>query len=137
MAKISIKLKGVKDEFNRLDKETTEAINSLARVQALDTLTKLKSATPVDTGRARNSWALTQNKTTFRDAKTGAVLPTTLPPISGNEIETLYLTNGTPYIEDLNQGSSKQAPARFIEATILTTYSIDGVLFETINLQNK
>lgn len=137
MAKISIALKGVKDEFARLDRETTEAINSLARLQAFDTMNKLKFATPVDTGRARNSWAVTDNKTTFKDAKSGAVLPTFLPPVSDRKLETLYLTNGTPYIEDLNQGSSKQAPARFVEATILTTYSIEGVLFETINLQNK
>ena len=132
---IKIKLQGVKEEFDKLDKETTQTINELARIQALDTVVKLKMATPIDTGRARNSWNLSATKNSFKDAKTGVATMSTLPPASDKKIETLYLTNGTPYIENLNQGSSRQAPARFIEGVILSSnYNIDGVLFETINV---
>jgi len=132
---IKIKLQGVKEEFDKLDRETTETINQLSRLQALDTTNKLKAATPIDTGRARNSWSLTKNRNKFKDSKAGPVMPETLPPVSGDKVETLYITNGTPYIENLNQGSSKQAPTRFIEGVILSSnYNIDGVLFETINV---
>jgi hypothetical protein len=134
---IKIKLRGVKEEFDKLDKETTEAINSLSRLQAFDTMNKLKEATPVDTGRARNSWNLTANPAGFRDAKSGGSVPSILPQISDKKVETLYLTNGTPYIENLNQGSSRQAPMRFIETTVLENYSVDGILFETINVGNE
>lgn len=132
---IKIKLQGVKEEFDKLDRETTETINQIARVQALDTMNKLKANTPIDTGRAKNSWSLTANKNEFNDAKTGSPRAVSLPPVSSSKTESLYLTNGTPYIENLNEGSSKQAPARFIEGVILSSnYNIDGVLFETINV---
>jgi len=132
---IKIKLQGVKEEFEKVDRETTETINQLARIQAFDTMNKLKMATPIDTGRARNSWTLTMNKNNFKDAKTGGPSIGSLPSVSDKKVETLYLTNGTPYIENLNQGSSRQAPARFVEQTILSSnYNIDGVLFETINM---
>jgi|SaaInlStandDraft_1057018.scaffolds.fasta_scaffold69716_2 hypothetical protein len=135
---IKIRLRGVKEEFNKLDKETTQTVNELARIQAFDTMNKLKMATPIDTGRAKNSWTLTMNKNSFKDAKSGGSFVTTLPAVSDSKIETLYLTNGTPYIENLNQGSSRQAPARFIESTILSSnYNIDGVLFETINMGSE
>jgi len=133
MAGVSFKLIGAAKEFEKLDKETKREINNIARVQAFDTMNKVKQSTPIDTGRARNSWILTTEKNKFKDAKNGSNLPSFLPPVSDDRIETLYLTNGTPYIENLNQGSSRQAPSRFIETAILGTYTIDGVLFETIN----
>jgi len=134
---VKIKLRGIKEEFAKIDEETKEAVNSLSRLQAFDTMNKIKSRTPIDTGRARNSWNLTTNPVGFRDAKSGGPAPSTLPPISDKKIETLYLTNGTPYIENLNQGSSRQAPARFIESTVLENYSVDGILFETINVGDE
>jgi hypothetical protein len=132
---ISVKLTGVKAEFADLDEELTETINSLARIQALDTTTELKRETPVDTGRAKNSWLLTDSRDRFKDAKSSPTgVYNVLPPVSKTEIETLYVTNGTPYIEDLNQGSSRQAPARFVEQVVYknNNYNKDGVLFETI-----
>jgi len=136
---IKIRLEGVDAEFNSKDKELNKTVNQLARIQAIDTLSKLKSTTPVDTGRARGSWTLTKNKNEFKDAKGGYNLGAgdTLGPVPDDRIETLYVTNGTPYIEDLNRGSSKQAPARFVEATVLQNYTPAGVLFETIKQDNK
>ena len=133
---IRLKLTGVDKAFDELDEEVVETVNALARLQAFEATGALKDATPVDTGRARNSWALVENRNQFLDAKSGSQTPFIGPP-SKDEIEVLYITNGTPYIEDLNQGSSKQAPARFVETTMLKYFSVDGVLFETINLQNE
>ena len=53
---------------------------------------RLREATPVDTGRARDGWS-----------------------INANDIE-----NNVEYIDRLNEGSSKQAPPYFIEKTVLS-----------------
>ena len=132
---ISIKVTGAKEEFDSIDSELVSTVNQLSRIQGLDTVNELKATTPVDTGRARNSWVLTSDPNNFVDAEGGypGIGGYPLPPVSTTKIETLFITNGTPYIEDLNRGSSKQAPARFVENTVLKAYTPDGVLFETIN----
>jgi hypothetical protein len=58
----------------------------------------LKEATPVDTGRARDGWKV----------------------VDGN------ITNDVPYIDELNGGSSKQAPQYFIERTLLSHIGIEA-----------
>jgi hypothetical protein len=57
---------------------------------------KLKEATPVDTGNARDNWK-TDGKVIY------------------NEVD---------YIENLNAGSSRQAPAYFVERTLLAQKGI-------------
>ena len=56
----------------------------------------MKQATPVDTGNARDHWKIQDNS----------------------------IVNETEYIEYLNEGSSTQAPANFVERVVL---SQDGV----------
>jgi hypothetical protein len=65
-------------------------------------LTALKEATPVDTGRAQNGWKVK----------------------SGN------IVNDVEYIEELNGGSSRQAPTHFIERTLLSIKDVkaNGVI---------
>jgi hypothetical protein len=69
-------------------------------------LSELKQATPVDTGKARDGWYFT-----------------------GSSIR-----NDVEYIDELNQGTSKQAPAYFIEKTVLAQTGIKplGVIVKTI-----
>jgi len=130
---ISIKLLGVPENLKTADKEFNKTINQLNALQAFDTLEALKRATPVDTGRARNSWILTEKENKFIGNGQGA--SNLLGAPSEESITPLYITNGTPYIESLNEGSSKQAPARFVEQTVLSkNYNIEGVLFETIKM---
>jgi len=62
----------------------------------LEILTALAEATPVDTGEARAGW----------------------------KQEGDVISNEVPHIAVLNQGTSRQAPAYFIESTVL---SIPGV----------
>ena len=59
-------------------------------------LNALRAATPVDTGNAMDSWSITSRG----------------------------LSNDAEYIDHLNNGSSTQAPANFIEAAVL---SVTGV----------
>jgi HK97 gp10 family phage protein len=57
---------------------------------------ELKSNTPVDTGYARDSWAIKEGD----------------------------IVNTADYIAQLNRGSSKQAPAHFIESTVLSNRKV-------------
>ena len=67
----------------------------------------LKEATPVDTGRARDSWKIEETQ--------GMRYP-------------LVVKNNVPYIERLNAGSSKQAPSFFVERIALQHGKPDGTI---------
>lgn len=72
--------------------DSIKAAMDTARVKALDTIVAdLQAATPVDTGYAQSRW----------------------------KHDGVSITNDAPYIEELNAGHSKQAPAYFIEQTVL------------------
>lgn len=78
-------------------------------------------STPVDTGRARNGWNITVGSPSSIVPPEGSY---GMPSVEEHGLSTIisvmpeqviYITNRVPYIEDLNKGSSQQAPARFAE----------------------
>jgi hypothetical protein len=75
----------------KLRKDVKLEIDRKAQIELKKTLFALKEATPVDTGEARDGWHLNKNT----------------------------IENDVPHINFLNEGTSKQAPAHFIEQTIL------------------
>ena len=100
--------------------EDTHAKN--VRRLGIEAGARLIRKTPRDTGRAANGWipsvqapsgvistrtsgALSSVKATFGAGK--------VPPFA-----VLYVTNNVPYIGELNNGTSKQAPAHFVEMTV-------------------
>jgi hypothetical protein len=93
--KFSIALKNVDSEFKKI----FESTEKLTQEEALKTVFNLKNdlvaQTPVDTGFARDSWSIEKQAKDFN------------------------LSNTAEYIQYLNDGSSVQAPARFIETTAL------------------
>jgi len=90
-----INLKGADAEFTRLSKLLASERQRVAESKLIEMVHALKDETPVDTGRARDNWEY--------ELKDGKAI----------------IRNDTPYIEDLNHGSSKQAPAFFVEKTLL------------------
>ena len=76
--------------------EITAQLNAAKQKKTQDEIASLiddlKEATPIDTGFAREEWKLENGK----------------------------IVNGADYIDDLNAGSSKQAPAYFIEQTVIS-----------------
>jgi hypothetical protein len=98
-----------------------EAANA-AKALILEIDANLRKATPVDTGHARASWVPSVGTPSSaepsgrsdseHEAGIGAVLRFRL------EDNELYETNNAPYINQLNLGNSKQAPAGFVEAAI-------------------
>lgn len=105
-----------------LIEELTLEIDREARALTLNLLKLLVLATPVDTGRARGNWQVssrTPRNTTLNvtDRSGGISISRAL---SGLErlSRRYWITNNLDYIEDLNRGTSQQAPVRFVETAI-------------------
>jgi len=122
---VTVKIKGADELFDQLNEEYVELINQAQRASAFAATAELTDTTPIDTGRARGSWYLSKSGT-FLDRKEGGASAALLGPVSKKTVETLYITNGTPYIQDLNAGSSLQAPPRFVEKTIAKYFEVSG-----------
>lgn len=79
------------------------------------------TATPVDTGRARWGWNCSIGNADltvppegkYRLEATRAAKVFTVEAVDGEK--PLYIANAVPYIGQLNNGKSRQAPARFVE----------------------
>jgi hypothetical protein len=131
---VSVDLKGLDNTFKEVDTKIIELVNQGQRLSALQAVNELVQVTPVDTGRARASWALSSYPGVIRDnaergLTSGSIV---LGPVPNNTIEQLYITNGAPYIQDLNAGSSLQAPPRFIEKTISRYFTLQGGFVKVI-----
>lgn len=94
------------------------------------------SSTPVDTGRARSNWIVEMNGReddtiepyvegqhgSTGAANTAAALAQGEGVIRGyvsGRDQSIHITNNLPYIGELNDGSSAQAPANFVEEAVL------------------
>ena len=76
---------------------TEQQVVDLAAKVTLDVETDLVLATPVDTGRARQGWEATTPTKVGDDG---------------------IVENNVPYIVNLNDGHSTQAPANFVEQVV-------------------
>jgi hypothetical protein len=95
-----------------------DKLNQLMRVVVFETDAELKARSPVDTGRFRASWAIGENQTGSYDAgEQRSTAPVTLNYALGNEkITNVYnIHNSLIYAESLANGSSKQAPAGWVD----------------------
>jgi hypothetical protein len=85
----------IKNNLN-LKKEINEQTNLAKDIIIKKLIKDLKEETPVDTGAARDGWKYTGKS----------------------------IVNEIPYIDDLNKGTSKQAPSYFIEKTLLKSLAV-------------
>lgn len=95
------------------------------RKAGLQVLNGVILGTPVDTGEARGAWQVTLRDKAQRDTpegrRAGQALSegtTKIQSVTGKNIPTVTISNSKPYIEKLNDGSSLQAPAKFVEMVI-------------------
>ena len=97
---------------------------------ALNVTANLVEETPVDTGWARANWVPTIGSPRGRTAGTRAAAEDgkiDLGPQASGQLAVLgyklgpsiFISNNVPYIKRLNAGSSRQAPAAFIQSSIL------------------
>ena len=96
--KFEMKLKGIEAELERVRKQINSTKLQIVEKKCKQMLNELVEATPVDTGKARDSWNITH---------------------TGNPSSPAIISNEVPYISRLNEGSSKQAPAHFVERIAL------------------
>ena len=107
----SINLKGLSRK--EIERTLVSEGNREVRRRALQLYGQLKLVTPVDTGRARNSWNISYLRGQYKD--TESVTIPLLPQTDGDKPVVIFISNGVPYIDRLNNGSSKQARAGFIQ----------------------
>lgn len=83
------------------------------------------SSTPVDTGRARGNWQVSLGFPVVEEQdlvdKAGTVTIAAGAAVirSRQSGQTIFISNNVPYIGRLNQGSSSQAPANFVEMAVM------------------
>lgn len=99
---MTITVTGIDQTLIQADRQFEREADQEIRIRTYNATNDAKLATPVDTGRARNSW---------RVEKQGQDLTTRL--------DRYRVRNVVNYIEDLNMGTSRQAPANFIEEAFL------------------
>ena len=97
----------------------SQQMEKLLRASVLETDSLLKQASPVDTGRFRASWQVGENSAPGGIAAEGSY--SGIPPLSRigysqEQVGNVYsVHNNLPYAEPLANGSSKQAPAGWIQ----------------------
>ncbi len=95
--------------------------NEVKKRFALEFLTTVIPATPVRTGRARSNWNASLERADLSTRPTdGTSGDKALQRGAGiirqaKDGQSIFISNNLPYIQVLNAGSSKQAPAGFIE----------------------
>lgn len=93
-------------------------IESAMKIALIECMRQLTISTPVDTGRARWGWFVTVGSPSTEIPPEGQYsIPdvTSRANVSVSADVTAYIANNVPYIVELNDGSSKQQPARFVE----------------------
>lgn len=115
-----------KKRMHRLGVAVADGADKVVRKVAMVADQTVVMATPVDKGRARANWiaALDAPNTTT----TEAVSPSGAEAIAqaagvvaqydGDKHQAIHITNNLSYIRPLNEGSSKQAPAQFVEQAV-------------------
>ena len=106
--RFEMSIKNIEETFEELFKDSNKQVKVNDALTATNLLFALKDNTPVDTGHARDSWNMTSTKKGFD------------------------IANPVEYIDNLNHGSSKQAPAFFIETTALKYGTPKGAIVEPL-----
>lgn len=106
--------------------KVAENADKLVRKVAMAIDRTVVMATPVDTGRARANWIAALN--TPHLSTTTNVSPSGSEPMEqaagviagydGDKDAEIHITNNLPYIGPLNNGSSAQAPANFVQIAV-------------------
>lgn len=119
-------------EMDGYARDVDEAINELKQLIARTLVNQLVWATPVDTSRALSNWRAElgtsvsnwieahypgeQGSTQAASAQ-AAINEAESVIARAKPGETISIFNAVPYIRYLNEGSSSQAPAGFVEAS--------------------
>ena len=105
---------GIKRTKKSLDDDNNAVVLALFKSIILDT--------PIDEGRARGNWHYSEGSPIFEISlnsfKSESESTDQLDAISQNKSKQYVLTNNLPYINALEYGSSKQAPAGMVRKNV-------------------
>lgn len=115
----------IRKRADLVSKNATKGVRAVAL--AIDN--QVVFSTPVDTGRARSNWIASLNRPSTvinreplsGPASAGPSVAEALKVIKGfgeNDKE-IFISNSVPYINELNNGSSAQAPRNFVQKAII------------------
>lgn len=119
--------------MERMPGELEDGLNRVAKEVAVSLIDDLIMMTPVDTSKALSNWRagqaypLTDEIDAHVPGNFGSTRGLSASKASGDAKVniskkepgvTLYISNSAEYITELNNGSSKQAPAGFVEASV-------------------
>lgn len=122
--------------------------NTLVQEVARQVLSSVVMGTPVDVGTASSNWivklgeasdAIIEARMPGENRSTEVINKSLTISEGSNTIisrttEDIVITNNVPYIDDLNSGSSDQAPPRYVQDSILeaiANINSDGFLITT------
>lgn len=127
-------LKSLAGRLNRLADSLDDKLNERKQAVATAIVTNLIQVTPVDTSKALSNWRVTTDGTigahiaahfmgkagsTQAASASAAIADAERAIKSSKPLDVLVIFNAVPYIRRLNEGSSAQAPAGFVEKAIL------------------
>jgi hypothetical protein len=112
--------------LGRLATRAAKNADTIVRKAAMAIDSTVVMATPVDTGRARANWIASLNvpveaATDEADKSGGKAMAQAAGVIAGYDRDKdaeIHITNNLPYIGSLNEGSSFQAPANFVQTAV-------------------
>lgn len=125
------------DLANRLEKTAgavDKAASDAAVTVALTIVGDLAFKTPVDTSKALSNWIVTLDSpsnatikphfggkkgSSYRSSAAETIALAKKVLASKKPGQSIFITNSLPYIKRLNEGSSEQAPAGFVERAVL------------------
>ena len=90
---------------------------------ATEVFNELVESTPVQSGRLRAGWKMKRgginpNKPKLRKGKYRKPRTPKIAPAKSGGDNTIYISNGVPYILESNYGDADRPPTMFIEAAI-------------------
>jgi hypothetical protein len=109
-------------DLAKFARDNRVALRTIVRKLALDIHRGLVLRTPRDTGRAASNWIPTleapaqgtqEPDNAARTKAMVASIAATLP-----DFPSVWISNNLPYIQRLNEGHSKQAPAGFVQIVV-------------------
>ena len=124
-------LKDLSGKMRRLAKTIPVNVQRNLRQTVLVIDQAVVLGTPVDTGRARSNWIVGTGPSTkaidaYVPGKSASTAAANVQAainqarnfLDATDASVIYISNNLDYIQHLNEGSSAQAPAGFIEAAV-------------------
>lgn len=123
---------GFSSDVGKSTQRIIDAHNKIARAATIEFFSGTIKDTPVDTGRARGNWVTSVEKPAQgeidRDDKSGslAIAEVVAKTPEGAGQET-FMSNSLPYIEELENGHSQQAPSGMVRRNLARVQRIVNV----------